>query len=156
MPSWFDGKLHWSIFGVVIPIGGTGIALVSLLALAWQFDLSTSPAWQVGIFHLALFLLLSVTFVLASRRPFSFSVGFRRFTIALAAMVPVGVFLEIWLVNGPYDGFRDDRIFYGVVGSMVAFMLAWTGTIFPYTAFMFGRALWRRRRGGVQYDGQCW
>ena len=155
MPSWVDGKLDWSIFAVVIPIGAAAMLLVSLLAFAWEFDLATSPAWQVGVFHLTLVLLMSLTFVLASRRPFDFSVGFRRFTMAMAFLVPAALFGGIWVLNGPLEDFRDERIFTWVTVSVVGFMLVWLGTIFPYTVFVFGRALWRRRRDGVPYDGSC-
>ena len=149
--DWLDGKLDWSIFAVVIPIGGVGIILLSLLTFAWEFDLPTSPVWQVGLFHLALALLLSITFVVASRRPFSFSGGFRWFTITVSVLVPAAVFVGSWLVNGPYEGFRDDRIFNGVVASVSGFMLVWMSTIFPYTAVVFGRKLIRSRRDGVSH-----
>ena len=116
--DWLDGRLDWSIFAVVIPISGVGIILLSLLTFAWEFDLPTSPAWQVGIFHLALALLLSITFAVASRRPFSFSGGFRWFTMTASVLVPAAVFFGSWLVNGPYEGFWDDQIFNGVVASV--------------------------------------
>ena len=149
--DWLDHKLDWSIFAVVIPIGSVGIILLSLLTFAWEFDLPTSPVWQVGLFHLALALLLSITFVVASRRPFSFSRGFRWFTITVSVLVPAAVFFGSWLVNGPYEGFRDDRIFNGVVTSVSGFMLVWMSTIFPYTAVVFRRKLIRSRRDGVPH-----
>ena len=149
--DWLDGKLDWSIFTVVIPISGVGIILLSLLTFAWEFNLPTSPVWQVGIFHLALILLLSITFVVASRRPFSFSGGFRWFTMTVSVLVPAAVFFGSWLVNGPYEGFRDDRIFNGVVASVSGFMLIWMSTIFPYTAVVFGRKLIRSRRDGFPH-----
>ena len=100
---------------MVIPISSVGIILLSLLTFAWEFDLPTSTVWQVGIFHLALALLLSISLVVASRRPFSFSRGFRRFTMTVSVLVPAAVFVGSWLVNGP--GFRDNRIFNRVVAS---------------------------------------
>ena len=149
--DWLDGKLDWSIFAVVIPISGVGIILLSLLTFAWEFNLTTSPVWQVGIFHLALALLLSITLVVASRRPFSFSRGFRWFTMTVSVLVPTAVFVGSWLVNGPYEGFRDDRIFNGVVASVSGFMLVWMSTIFPYTAVVFGRKLIRSQRDRVPH-----
>ena len=146
-----DGTLDWSTFAVVIPISGVSIILMSVLTFAWEFNLPTSPVWQVGIFHLALVLLLSITFIVASRQPFSFSGGFRWFTMTVSVLVPAAVFFGSWLVNGPYEGFRDDRIFYGVVTSVSGFMLVWMSTIFPYTAFVFGRRLIRSRRDGVPH-----
>ena len=155
MPWWVDGKLNWSIFAVVIPIGGAVLLLLGLLAFLWEFNLSTSPVWQVSVFHLALVLLLSLTFVAASRRPFSFSGGFRGFTMAMAVLVPVALFGGSWVLNGPFEGFRDERIFTWVTVSVAGFMVAWMCTIFPYTVLVFGRALWRCRRNGVPYDGLC-
>ena len=149
--DWLDGKLDWSILAVVIPISGVGIILLSLLTFAWEFNLPTSPVWQVGIFHLALALLLSITFVVASRRPFSFTGGFRWFTMTVSVLVPAAVFVGSWLVNGPYEGFRDDRIFNGVVASVSGFMLVWMSTIFPYTAVVFGRKLIRSQRDGIPH-----
>ena len=89
--DWLDGKLDWSIFAVVIPIGAAAMLLMGLLTFVWEFDLAVSPAWQVGIFHLALVLLLSITFVVASRRPFSFSGGFRWFTMTVSLLIPAAV-----------------------------------------------------------------
>ena len=153
MRSWVDGNLDWSIFGVVISIGVAIMLLMGLLAFVWEFDLAVSPAWQVGIFHLTLALLLSLILVVASRRPFNFSAGFRRFTLSMAVLVPMVVFGLSWVLIGPLEGFRDERIFTWVTVSVVGFMLVWLGAIFPYTAFVFGRALWRCRRGGIPYDG---
>ena len=149
--DWLDGKLDWSIFAVVIPIGAVAMLLMGLLTFAWEFELAMSPAWQVGIFHLALALLLSITFVVASRRPFSFSRGFRWFTMTVSVLVPTAVFVGSWLVNGPYEGFRDDRIFNGVVASVSGFMLVWMSAIFPYIAVVLGRKLIRSRRDGVPH-----
>ena len=39
--------------------------------------------------------------------------------------------------------------------SVAGFMLVWLGAIFPYTALVFRRALWRCRRNGVPYNGSC-
>ena len=35
--------------------------------------------------------------------------------MTVSVLVPTAVFVGSWLVNGPYEGFRDDRIFNGVV-----------------------------------------
>ena len=155
MRSWVDGKLDWSIFGVVISIGAVAMLLMGLLVFVWEFDLVVSPAWQVGIFHLALALLFSLTFVVASRQPFGFSAGFRRFTLSIAVLVPTVVFGLSWVLIGPLEGFRDERIFTWVTVSVACFMLVWMSTIFPYIAFVLGRALWRCRRDGIPYDGLC-
>ena len=141
MKRLFDGEFGWSTIGMLVLIGGIGAGLVCLLWDVWKFDRGTSPAWQVGVHHLALALLFAMTFVFASRRPFAFSVGFRRFTLTVWVLVPVLFFCWSWLVNGPYEGVRDDRIFHWVVASVSAFILLWMATTFPYTVFV----LWRRR-----------
>ena len=141
MKRLLDGEFGWSTIGMLVLIGGMDAGLVCLLWDVWKFDRGTSPAWQVGVYYLALALLFAMTFVFASRRPFAFSIGFRRFTLAVWVLVPVLLFCWSWLVNGPYEGVRDDRIFHLVVASVSGFMLLWMATTFPYTVF----ALWRRR-----------
>ena len=155
MPWWIDGKLEWSVFAVVIAVGAGAVAMVSVLAFVLDFDLSTSPAWQVGVFHLALFLLLSLTFVAASRRPFSFSGGFRRFSLGMAILVPVGVVGHGWIVGGPLEGFRDERVFTWVTVSVAIFMVSWLITAFAYMGFVVTRVVWRCRRSGLPYEGLC-
>jgi hypothetical protein len=136
-----DGEFGWSTIGTAAVIGGMGAVLACLLWDVWKFDRGASPAWQVGVHHLALARLFAMTFVFASRRPYAFSAGFRRFTLAAWVLAPVLVFCWSWLVNGPYEGMRDDRIFHWALASTSAFMLVWMAAIFPYTAFM----LWKRR-----------
>ena len=46
-----------------------------------------------------------MTLVVASRRPFDFSLGFRRFTMAMAVLVPVAFFGGGWVLNGPWRVF---------------------------------------------------
>ena len=38
--DWLDGKLDWSIFAVVIPIGAAAMLLMGLLTFVWEFDLA--------------------------------------------------------------------------------------------------------------------
>ena len=141
MKRLLDGEFGWSTIGMLVLIGGIGAGLVCLLWDVWKFDRGTSPTWQVWVHHLALALLFAMTFVFASRRPFAFSVGFRRFTLVVWVLVPVLFFCWGWLVNGPYEGVRDGRIFHWVVASVSAFILLWMATTFPYTVFV----LWRCR-----------
>ena len=49
--SWQHGG---SVFAIVLPVTAAVVALASLLAFAWEFDLETSPAWQVAVHHLML------------------------------------------------------------------------------------------------------
>ena len=144
----FDWSDNWCAFGWALFVGAVVTALAALLVFPWGFDLHTSPAWQVGVHHLMLALFLSLTFVLASRRPFCFGEGFRRGMLALAVLMPVAVFAVDWTVGGPYTGLRDERIFDLAVVSAASFVLLWATIVGPYTAFVFSQALVRYWRHG--------
>ena len=133
----FDGEFGWSAIGMLGLIGGTGAVLAGLLGSGQ----GGSPPWKDVVYCLVLAVPFVMTFVFASRRPFAFSVGFRRFTLSVWVLAPVLLFCWGWLVSGPYEGVRDGRVFDWMVSSVSAFMLVWMATVFPYTAFM----LWRRR-----------
>ena len=146
--SWQSG---WSSFGLVLLIGVLVMSLVSLLIFL-EFDLATSPAWQVGIYHGMLALLLSVTFIVASFPPLFLGQRLRWFLVGLALLVPVVVFFTGWILTGPYSGFRDDRIFNLVVVSVSGFMLIWMFITFLLGGFLFVRDLVRLRRRGAPGD----
>ena len=144
--SWQSG---WSYFGLVLLIGVLVMSLVALLTFL-EFDLATSPAWQVVIYHGMLALFLSMIFVLAFQRPLSLGERFRMVMLVLAVLTPVVVFFTGWILTGPYSGFRDDRIFDLVVVSVSGFMLIWVFITFPLGGFLFVRELvLLRRRGGA-------
>ena len=145
----FDWGNDWSAFGAAVFIGVLVAAAAALLVFPRGFDLHISPAWQVGVHHLMLALFLSLTFVLASRRPFCFGERFRRGMLVLAVLMPVAVFAGGWIVGGPYTGFRDERISDMVVISATSFALFWAAIVFPYSTFVFAKALVRYRRHGV-------
>ena len=141
MLSRLDWRNNWSALWLAIFIGAVVFFLVTLLAFVWEFDVNTSPAWQVGVYYLMLALFLSLTFVFASQRPFPFAEWFRRAALALAVLVPAAVFAGGWVIGGAYVGFRDERTFYLVVVSVSSFLLIWITTAFPYAAFVLGKAL---------------
>ena len=148
----FGGENPWFMFlFVLLPLIAV---LASLLTFLWRFDLATSPAWQVGIYHGMLALLLSVTFVVASFPPLCLGQGLRWFLFGLALLVPGVVFSASWVLTGPYSGFRDDRIFDLVVVSVSGFMLIWMFITFPLGGFLLGMDLVRLRRRGVQGNGE--
>ena len=153
MKSCFGGENPWSRFLLVLlPLAAVLAGLVVLLTFLWRFDLATSPAWQVGIYHGMLALLLSVTFVVSSFPPLCLGQGLRWlrwFLVGLALLVPVVVFSAGWILTGSYSGFRDDRIFDLVVVSVSAFMLIWAFITFPLGGFLLGRDLVRLRRRGM-------
>ena len=133
-------------------IGTVVVVLVTLLVFVWEFDVRTSPAWQVGVHHLMLGLYLSLTFVLASRRPFPFGERFRWGMLVLAVLMPVAVFAGGWVAGGAYLGVRDERTFHLVVVSYSSFMVIWTTIVFLCSVFVFSRALARYWRLGELPD----
>ena len=150
MKRCFGGENPWFMFlFVLLPL----IAVLAvLLTFLWRLDLATSPAWQVGIYHGMLALLLSVTFVIASFPPLCLGQGLRWFLVGLALLVPGVVFSASWVLTGSYSGFRDDRIFDLVVVSVSGFMLIWMFITFPLCGFLFGMDLLRLRRRGFSVN----
>ena len=97
MKGCFGGENPWSRFLLVLlPLAFVLAGLAVLLTFLWRFDLATSPAWQVGIYHGMLALLLSFTFVVASFPPLCLGQGLRWFLVGLALLVPVVVFSAGW------------------------------------------------------------
>ena len=84
MKRCFGGESPWSMFLFVLLLLLIAV-LASLLTFLWRLDLATSPAWQVGIYHVMLALLLSVTFVIASFPPLFLGQGLRWFLVGLVA-----------------------------------------------------------------------
>ena len=148
MRDLFSRQSVWSYFGLVLLIGALVMSLVALLTFL-DFDLATSPAWQVVIYHGMLALFLSMIFVLAFQRPLGLGERFRMVMFVLAVLTPVVVFFTGWILIGPYSGFRDDRIFDLVVVSVSGFMLIWMFIAFPLGGFLLVRELVRLRRRGV-------
>ena len=140
--SWQSG---WSAFGLGVLIGALVMSLVALLMFL-EFDLGTSPAWQVGVYHLMLSLFLSIIFVVAFQRPLYFGEGFRMVMLVLAVMTPVAVFAGGWVLGGAYSGFRDPRLSQVMVVSIPSFVLSWMVVFLPYSCFLLVRAFFKHFR----------
>ena len=69
IPESIDNGPDWSPFAVLMSIAAVATVLLALLSFVWEFDLSASPGWQVGVYHLMLALYVSMTFVIAFYRP---------------------------------------------------------------------------------------
>ena len=147
-----DWRNNWSAFGLAVFIGTVMSVLAILLMFVWEFDVRTSPAWQVGVHHLMLVLFVSLTGVLASQRPFPFGKRFRRGMVILAVLMPVTVFAGSWATGGAYLGFRDERTFDLVILSVSSFTLIWATIVFPCSTFVFSSALARYWRHGKLPD----
>ena len=88
IPESIDSGPDWSPFAVLMSIAAVATVLLALLSFVWEFDLSASPGWQVGVYHLMLALYVSMTFVIAFYRPSWADRNFGWFMSGLAALVP--------------------------------------------------------------------
>ena len=139
----------WPAFGLVVLIGVLVMSMVALLGFL-EFDLETSLAWQVGVYHLMLFSFLSLIFVIAFQRPLGFSGRGRGVVLALAFLTPVAVFVGGWVLGGSYSGFRDPRFFQVTVVSVSSFALLWMTVFIPCSWFLLARVFFRHfRRPGA-------
>ena len=149
MTNCFDEENGRSAFGVLITGLAVSMFLVTILTFVWEFDLATSPEWQVGLFHLMLAVFLSMIIPIASLRLPYFDHRFQWFMISLPIWVTTTVFITGWMMGDTTLGFRDDRIFDLVVASASAFMLIWMGIAYPMCALKLGRAMVRYWRHGL-------
>ena len=111
MLGWINFEDDWFAFRLVLPVVAAVIALASLLVFVWSFDPAISPIWQLALHHLMLVLFLSTTFVLAAQPRSYLGEGFRRAMLVLAIGLPAVVFSASWVMNGAYEGVRDERFF---------------------------------------------
>ena len=145
MLRWIDLEHDWSAFRLVLPIAAAVMTLAALLVFVWRFNPASSPTWQLVLHHLMLVLFISTTFVLAAQPRFCLGEGFRRAMLALAIVLPAVVFSASWVMNGAYEGVRDERFFGLVMVSASSFMLLWGVAAFLRVAFVFGRELVQER-----------
>ena len=143
MLRWIDLEDDWSAFRLVLPVAAAVMTLAALLVFVWSFDPASSPTWQLALHHLMLVLFLSTTFVLAAQPRFCLGEGFRRAMLALAVGMPAVVFSASWVMNGAYEGVRDERFFSMVMVSATSFMLLWGVAAFLRVAFVLGRELFQ-------------
>ena len=136
----------WFPFFLVLLIGVLVMALVFLLVFLLEFNFETSPAWQVGVYHLMLALLFFVTFVAGFHQPQGFGVRYRRMMLALAGLTPVVIFILGWVLGGAYSGFRDPRLFDTTVVSVFTFLFLWMVIALPYSWYLLVRVFFRRWR----------
>ena len=93
------------------------VALV--LDVVLEFDLRTSPAWQLAVYHLMLVLFVSGLFVL-SVSPGSTLMGWElRWGVVAGALLPVAGVL--WSKGGIYDGLRSEEL----IALTVVFIVSW-------------------------------
>ena len=146
MLRWIDLEDDWFAFRLVLPVAAVVIALASLLVFVWKFDPAISPIWQVALHYLMLALFMFTTFVLAAQPRSFLGEGFRRAMLVLAIGLPVVVFSASWVMNGAYEGVRDERFFGIVIVSVTSFAFLWGVAAFVRVVFVFGRYLVQERR----------
>ena len=135
----------WSAFRLVLLIAAAVMTLATLLVYVWRFDPASSPIWQVAVHHLMLVLFLSATFVLAAQTRFCLGEGFRWAMLVLAILLPAVVFSVSWVMNGVYDGVRDERFFDLAMVSAASFMFLWGPSVILRVAFVFVRKFFQER-----------
>ena len=145
MLRWVDWEDDWSAFRLVLPVAAAVIALASLLVFVWSFDPAISPIWQVALHHLMLALFMSTTFVLAAQPRSFLGEGFRRAMLVLAIGLPVVVFSASWVMNGAYEGVRDERFFGIVIVSTMSFVFLCGVSALIRVVFVFVRELFQER-----------
>ena len=117
-----------------------GLGLFYLL----DFDLESSPSWQVGLHYLLLLSLLLGPFVLVVQGRLPHLGRFDWAMLGLVALILAGVLALGWYRSGPYTDFRDARvlpltlIFVGV--SSIAVCLASLFRLFLVVAWVSTRS----------------
>ena len=143
MLRWIDLEDDWFAFRLVLPVAAAVIALASLLVFVWSFDSAISPIWQVALHHLMLALFMFTTFVLAAQPRSYLGEGFRRAMLVLAIGLPAVVFSVSWVMNGAYEGVRDERFFGVVMVSAMSFVFLWGVSALVRVTFVLGRELFQ-------------
>ena len=93
--------------------------LALILDVVLGFDLRTSPAWQLAVYHLMLALFASGPFVL-SVNPDSTLMGSKlRWGLVAAALLQVAA--AAWSKGWTYDGLRSE----GLIGLVAVFIGSW-------------------------------
>ena len=89
-------------------------------------------------------LALFTTFVLAAQPRSCLGEGFRRAMLVLAIGLPVVVFSVSWVMNGAYEGVRDERFFGVVMVSAMSFVFLWGVAALVRVTFVLGRELFQK------------
>ena len=147
----FNRNSGMPLFAVTLLIAVAVMVLLTVLTLAWSFDLRTSSTWQVVTHHVMLALLFSLTLAMASYRPLRYGKRFPEVMLAVALVVPAVVFAIIWATGGAHLGFRDPRIAQAVTISVSTYAIVWGLAVFPHSLFLLVRDLsrvWRHRQPG--------
>ena len=129
--------LHW----VATMLLGATLALASFLAIGLRFDPSDSPVWQFGPYLLMLAFLLVATSALGMLPAFLW-LGRLRCILPLLVFLILGALVTWgWMQSGPYNGFRDARLFPTVLRAsaasvMVIGVLGLSQAVFMFILFL--------------------
>jgi hypothetical protein len=97
--------------------------LFGLLFWVFRFDLEVSPSWQVLAYYLMLLLFLLSALGLVAPDGFGRMGWFGWMMAVLLPVVLVSVLVIGWLHGGPYEGYRDPRLFPLAVVSVALFAI---------------------------------
>ena len=107
------------MFRFLIVVCSLVMFLALVLDVVLEFDLRTSPAWQLAVYHLMLVLFASGPFVL-SAGPGSTLMGWKlRWGLVAVALLPVAAVM--WSKGWIYDGLRSE----GLIGLTAVFIGSW-------------------------------
>ena len=121
--------------------------IVLALSVIPKSEFEDSTGWRLGVYYLAMFLLLLLTFIVGFHRPPGLGTGYMRAVLVLAGLTPVVVFTLGWALGGGYSDLRDPRIFRMTVISVLSFLSLWMAVAFPYSFYLLGRIVFRHWRG---------
>ena len=94
---------------LLAPMLALSLVLVGVLSYLLDFDLESSPGWQVGLHYLMLLLFLLGPFVLAVQRRFPRLGRFEWAMVCLVFLILAGVLVFGWLRGDSYTDFRDSH-----------------------------------------------
>lgn len=127
--------------------GGAAVALTALLGFARDFDIATSPAWQVALHHALAASLLALTLTIAPQRPYGCPKLLPAAMLVMALLLPAATFAVAWKTGGAYTGPRDPRIFDTLIVSTAAYIAVWIVLVATFPIYFPVRDIlrWRGR-----------
>ena len=112
----------WQLPFMMATLGCAALILNWLLPHVLDFSLAVSSAWQVVLHHLAIAVLVSLSFSVFFSGPSAPLRRVRVFMVVAAVGAPSLLFLHAWVRLGWFDGYRDP-LFVGHLYFMAALII---------------------------------